>query len=662
MEKGNNSRWIVFILKLFIITILIYWGFNKIIKIPNQHVFDFLLQNLEGETPSGSPSSLTLNGTSYDLKPKENYRLVVTANYSNGSSKKVTNESLFSTSNKKVAMVNTSGVISAVGSGFASITVKYEGETKTIPVSVSRNGKQVNVKDFGAKGDGIHDDTDAFQDAIDNLSKKGGGDVIIPIGTYILQPIFLKSKVNLVGENRDNVIIKLSDHAPDDYTRVINLINTSNTKIQNITCDGNNKNHPNGIEHMHCIFAWDSKKILIDNNRLINAVGDGISISGSSKTSNYVIISNNILKNNRRSNIVLEQVNNLEIFNNISTSNIGRPALHFEPWEEMSFYNAEIHDNSFISNTEGYCVQLEGGKDSGNFYHNVDFYDNTVNCPNGQFLVMETKDANIHHNTLDVSSVFVWIKNEDLKISKNKIDSKNGIVIEGTWGMLSKRTHISDNIINTSGYGVHIIAGARDTKIIRNKFTGSGVNGISFFASVKDITNTTVADNTFNNFEYGVFTDYDVYNDMRINGLLIRGNKFTNLREYALFIKGTTRNITFDNNIVKKASGVYISVEDRLMSNIKITNNIILGGKRGIIQRQYSNGALKGLIISENKISNTTDKGDNYLTGAAIELDRNSEPPTNVLIRNNVLTDNAQNFITVPDSLSRSVQNNIVGR
>ena len=551
--------------------------------------------------------------------------------------------------------MDASGLIIAKSPGFASITVNYEGWTNNIAVSVtSKKNLQVSVKDYGAVGNGMVDDTIAFQDAIDGLAAKGGGDIIVPEGTYILQPIFLKSKVNIIGENRDTVILKLSDEAPDDYTRLINIENVNNIKIQSITFDGNYQNHPNGIEHMHSIFVWDSEHILIDNNRLINAVADGISISGSTETSDYVMISNNILKDNHRSNIVLEQVNHLRIFNNISTSDVGRPALHFEPWEEMSFYDAKIWNNTFTSNTEGYCVQLEGGQGSGNFYHEVEFYGNTINCPTGQFLVMETKGAKIHDNKMNISSIFVWIKNEDLNIYNNEIQSQNGITIEGTWGMLSKRTVISDNTIKTSGYGLHIIAGSQDTKITGNMFTGTGSTGVSFFASETDITNTIVSDNTFKNFDYGIYTDYNYYDNKHIDGLVVQGNIFTNFSEFVLYIKGTTQNVTMNKNVVENASGVYILADDRSMSNIKITNNTISSGKRGIVQQQYGSGSLKGLEISENIISNTTDRGDGYFTGAAIELDRITIPPTNVSITENTLKNNENNFITVPDSILRA--------
>ena len=56
---------------------------------------------------------------------------------------------------------------------------------------------QVNLKDFGAVGDGITLNTEAFAKAIDVLVQKGGGKLVVPQGVWHTGPIVLKSHINL---------------------------------------------------------------------------------------------------------------------------------------------------------------------------------------------------------------------------------------------------------------------------------------------------------------------------------------------------------------------------------------------------------------------------------------------------------------------------------
>jgi polygalacturonase len=54
-----------------------------------------------------------------------------------------------------------------------------------------------NVRDFGAKGDGIAPDTVALQMAIDTCTRDGGGTVLVPAGTFQIGTVELKSNVTL---------------------------------------------------------------------------------------------------------------------------------------------------------------------------------------------------------------------------------------------------------------------------------------------------------------------------------------------------------------------------------------------------------------------------------------------------------------------------------
>ncbi|WP_346860185.1 glycoside hydrolase family 28 protein [uncultured Draconibacterium sp.] len=58
----------------------------------------------------------------------------------------------------------------------------------------------VNLTDFGAVGGGQVLNTKAFADAIDAVSEKGGGKIIIPAGIWLTGPIILKSNLELYTE------------------------------------------------------------------------------------------------------------------------------------------------------------------------------------------------------------------------------------------------------------------------------------------------------------------------------------------------------------------------------------------------------------------------------------------------------------------------------
>ena len=66
----------------------------------------------------------------------------------------------------------------------------------------------VNLKDFGAIGDGYFLNSKAFADAIDALSKKGGGKLIIPPGIWLTGPIILKSNIEMHAQT--GALIKFS--------------------------------------------------------------------------------------------------------------------------------------------------------------------------------------------------------------------------------------------------------------------------------------------------------------------------------------------------------------------------------------------------------------------------------------------------------------------
>ena len=77
----------------------------------------------------------------------------------------------------------------------------------------------LNVREFGAKGDGTVKDTAAIQQTIDRCSAFGGGEVVIPAGNYLTGALALRSGTFL-RLDRDTSIIGTADFADYPVTQV----------------------------------------------------------------------------------------------------------------------------------------------------------------------------------------------------------------------------------------------------------------------------------------------------------------------------------------------------------------------------------------------------------------------------------------------------------
>ena len=67
----------------------------------------------------------------------------------------------------------------------------------TALAKLARSAVTLNVRDFGAAGDGTTKDTAAIQQAIDRCAVLGGGEVLVPAGNYLTGAIALRSRTTL---------------------------------------------------------------------------------------------------------------------------------------------------------------------------------------------------------------------------------------------------------------------------------------------------------------------------------------------------------------------------------------------------------------------------------------------------------------------------------
>ena len=104
-----------------------------------------------------------------------------------------------------------------------AVTFRTEKETCT-----------VNVRDFGAAGDGIHEDTAALQAAIMLCPPKGR--VLVPAGHYLTLPLFLKSGIRLELE-RDAELLLVTDR--NRFPVLPGRVHTTEGDILTGTWEGN---------------------------------------------------------------------------------------------------------------------------------------------------------------------------------------------------------------------------------------------------------------------------------------------------------------------------------------------------------------------------------------------------------------------------------------
>ncbi|MBN2019528.1 MAG: glycoside hydrolase family 28 protein [Sedimentisphaerales bacterium] len=77
---------------------------------------------------------------------------------------------------------------------------------------MNQSQNSFSIRDFGAIGDGVADDTKAITDAIKKSDKNNGGTIVVPAGKFLTGPIRLKSNVNLHLE-KDALVIFNDDFA-----------------------------------------------------------------------------------------------------------------------------------------------------------------------------------------------------------------------------------------------------------------------------------------------------------------------------------------------------------------------------------------------------------------------------------------------------------------
>lgn len=102
-----------------------------------------------------------------------------------------------------------------------------------LSISMLAQKQQLSILKTGARPDGKTNNTRAIQSAIDQVSKLGGGSVIVPAGRFVTGPIFLKSGVTLELQGGAKVLASENrlDYGTAEALALINCISQNNVSI-----------------------------------------------------------------------------------------------------------------------------------------------------------------------------------------------------------------------------------------------------------------------------------------------------------------------------------------------------------------------------------------------------------------------------------------------
>lgn len=351
-------------------------------------------------------------------------------------------------------LINSNGVIRKTEFGDITQLKQPEGNTVVDKLNNEFSQRGVNVKWFGAKGDGVTDDTLSIQRAIDT-----GFSVFIPPGKYnvselkgfvsgqIIQGI---SKVDFQGgNNTQNITLLNGRGSADNYVIKNNLSNA--ITVRNLTIEGSKKTNGilvgnsstiEGVKIQNCINGLSNIKVSNVMNCQINDCANGVMNATDSKITNNFIYRNEvgINFNNSYDNITVNNDNSIvnnkiewngigisltkATFNLISNNIINRNTTYGIYTKDTS--NTTITGNQFERNLTnhlylgGYQFNIsansffrkkENDNQSGEFVPDVSIFTENIsrstisnNFVNGKMFGgtgIITSDVNISANTID---------------------------------------------------------------------------------------------------------------------------------------------------------------------------------------------------------------------------------------------------------------------
>ena len=442
----------------------------------------------------------------------------------------------------------------------------------------------LNVKDYGAVGDGVNDDRQAIQDTIDAAAKGlGGGKVYFPEGTYLVKEIvFLRSHTHLEVHEK---------------ATILNGINI--------------KNHPS-IVFMTGLFTDDGDQVEWEPTEDISYSGGTIDMNGA--------------LNEERT-----KAKNLPLINSSGAFAIGNSK------------NVTISNVTFKDSYQGHAIQIAGSK-------NV-LVDNSRFL--GQALPKTMKDGQI------ISKESIQIepltrKGFPYALNDNGQKSENVTIQNSYFGKSEK----SGELVTAIGthYQTATTENPSNIKILNNHFDNMMYAGVRFTG----FTDILIKGNRFDKKTKEESEHYrengaalvNAYSYKNVKDILdlnkhvtITGNVFNIADSNTKAIRvakdsadylGKVTDITVTKNIIRNNSKnpEQPNIEMlRISDNLVVSDNIISGGKDGIVIEESAGS----ITVLNNQLSNLT---GNHVSLLKTDFNGTSSDTNNSVGDFNIITEN----------------------
>lgn len=480
--------------------------------------------------------------------------------------------------------------------------------------------EKINIKIFGAKGDGVTDDTIIINKCIEENSDKI---IYFPNGTYVVNYIHFEGNLFIEGEST-NTIIKRKDSfncdtctSSKEYNLLGNLKSSFNeniVSIKNITFDGN-------VDNM--VYNQNGNYSNMYNNIQLRKI-------------KYVEITNAISKNSFNDGFFFEGCSNVQLNNSSMTNNgynklttkdsskncltiLGRYYDEDSSNNKKQVTSAVISDCNFsTSNDMGITTRniknlsIKGCNFNNIKNSNLEIY--VDKSPNDDVGFKNDHDSiiSIENNIFNGGNITLGDCNEDystiISVKNNIINSPNKIFSF----LCNKKTNIiiENNNLNISHNYVE--------KAFKCDFYNNKINYYKMGFNTQAIEELNIVNNVFNCTNDGTYTGYDAYICINLykeyNNVCINNNTIEGLTSKSTGILSKNTDGTVDSiknlKIINNSFNLLnrgINLSSKITDCINITNNIFnIPTNSDYCVKQWSDSAKKGIGISNLLIGNTS--------------------------------------------------------